>query len=43
MGKAGREHGEGGLKPLGIPLEGTQLRVKRMYGNPTKASRTESR
>lgn len=42
-GEAGREHGERGLKPLGLPLEGTKLRVKRMYRNPTEASRAESR
>ena len=36
-----RTWGERGIKPLGLPLEGTQLRVKRLYGNPTGASRTE--
>lgn len=42
--EAGTEYGEErGLKPLGLPLEGSWLRVKGMYRHLTDASGTESR
>lgn len=42
-GKLVKNMRESELKPLGLPLERTQLRVKKMHGNPTGASRTNSR